>query len=225
MNIAIETVINLLHQTSFATLATHSLEMPGYPFLSVLPFAPDERHCPVFLLSGLAEHTKNLRSDPRVGFLVVQPHEGDVQAGARLTLLGHVAPLTPSDGLVDRYLRYQPSAQRYLRLADFGFFRLQPKAARMIEGFGRMGWVKTQSLLDTAVLSLAEEANLLNWTGTDLPAETTLLGVDPYGIDLEIARTRRRLQFEHAPVAIDAVSAAASSLLKHSLDGSGALIL
>ena len=60
--------------------------LPGYPFLSVLPFVPDEQHCPIFLISGLAEHTRNLAADTRASLLLLEPGQNDVQSGSRLTV-------------------------------------------------------------------------------------------------------------------------------------------
>lgn len=85
MKIHLDTVIPLLHTTSYGVLATQSMQVPGYPFASILPFVTDERHSPVFLISGLAEHTKNLLVDHRTSFFVSSPEEQNVLAGTRLT--------------------------------------------------------------------------------------------------------------------------------------------
>ena len=69
MNIQLDTVIPLLHESAFGVLATHSTQLPGYPFASILPFVLDESHRPIFLISALAEHTKNLLADARASFL------------------------------------------------------------------------------------------------------------------------------------------------------------
>ena len=62
--------LHLMHQASIGTLATHAREPHGFPYPTLLPFAPDARHRPVILVSRLAEHTGNLQGDPRAGFLV-----------------------------------------------------------------------------------------------------------------------------------------------------------
>ena len=95
----LETLIDLLHASGEAALATHSQTMPGYPFATAVPFATDEHHRPIFLLSRLAEHTQNLLADNRASFLVARSlGQGEM---ARHTLVGHVLPIgrpPPGDG-------------------------------------------------------------------------------------------------------------------------------
>ena len=83
----------LVERARTGALSTHSRQQPGYPFGSVAPYAPDERGRPVFLISGLALHTKNLEADPRASLLIA-PVEAieDPLAVARVTLLGEAAP-------------------------------------------------------------------------------------------------------------------------------------
>lgn len=88
MNIDPVLPLHLLHRCALATLATHTREPQGFPYPTVVPFAPDARHRPVILVSHLAEHTRNLDTDPRAGFLVVDAPDGDVLSAERATLLG-----------------------------------------------------------------------------------------------------------------------------------------
>ncbi len=55
----------LVHLAHSGTLGTLSRRHPGHPFVSVMPYAPDERGRPLVLISGLAMHTQNLDTDPR----------------------------------------------------------------------------------------------------------------------------------------------------------------
>ena len=43
---------------------------------------------PIFLISGLAEHTKNLERDPRASLLVAEGGSADPLANGRVTMLG-----------------------------------------------------------------------------------------------------------------------------------------
>lgn len=210
MKTATEALIHLLHQATHGSLATHSLDTPGYPYLSVLPFVPDTRHCPVFLISGLAEHTRNLAADARASFLVCEPDRTDVQVGGRLTLLGEITPFEPESALIDRYLRYQPTAQRLLQLADFRFARMHPRRLRFIEGFGRMGWFDGGTLLALPELAPATEAALLARLTASVPAGIQLLGIDRCGADLAVAGSRRRVVFPDGPLTEERIAAAAS---------------
>jgi putative heme iron utilization protein len=197
MKIHFDTVIQLMHKTSYGVLATQSTQVAGYPFASILPFILDEQHCPVFLISSLAEHTKNVLADHRASLLVSSPDGHNVLTGARLTVVGDATRFEASQELVARYLRYQPDAKQYLELGDFAFFRLTPKRARYVAGFGEMGWIEEVEWANAAVLSLIDEAKFCQEI---LPMGIRLLGLDCYGVDIERQGKRERQQFPNAPV-------------------------
>jgi hypothetical protein len=205
MKPGIDTAIHLLHAASSGTLATQSSQLQGYPFATALPFAPDEQHRPVFLVSRLAEHTKNLVADRRASFLVSAPNDANVLTGARMTLVGDAERIEASPELTARYVRYQPDAEHYLSLGDFAFFRLMPKRIRHIAGFAQMGWIEESDWADAAALPLFDEAECLHeLTGPQKPG-MRLLGIDCYGCDIEHRGKRDRLRFGgmlHTPARI-----------------------
>jgi len=213
MNIPLADTLHLLHSVSHGVLATHANQMPGYPYASVLPFALDEHHCPVFLISALAEHTKNLLADSRASLVAYSEGNGRVLAGARVTLLGEVERCHASDRLLARYLRYQPEAERYLALSDFAFFRFEPRRLRAIAGFGEMGWIEAQAWLQASWLSLEEEGDLVRQAG-GAAGSLRLLGVDPYGADVVSNGIRERQKFLHAPLRAEALSQAVRRALE-----------
>jgi hypothetical protein len=190
----------VLHAALSGALATQSRRMPGYPYASALPFALDEQHRPVILVSRLAEHTVNLIADSRASLLVCESDADDPSANARLTLVGDATEFEPSPELVARYLRYHPDAGQYLALGDFAFFRFTPKRARFVAGFGRMGWVDESQWADAAVLPLADEVALITELAGLQPPGVRLLGIDRYGVDVEHGKTRERRGFADAPV-------------------------
>lgn len=203
------TLIDLLHRCPDGALATHSLAVPGYPFATALPFATDQQHRPVFLISRLAEHTQNLAADPRASLLVRIPlADGEM---ARATVVGPVAPIEAEPLLVGRYLRYQPEAERFLQFGDFRFFRMEPAQARIIGGFAQAGWLDGERIGVSPRLTLPEERELLDALAA--PAGATLLGVDSLGLDLRLGAQRLRLGFEAGPLAAADVAAAAQDLL------------
>ena len=204
MESRLDILIDLLHRCPDAALATHSLALPGYPFATALPFATDEQHRPVLLISTLAEHTQNLAAAPRASLLVrVSLAEGEV---ARATVVGNVAPIEAEPLLVERYLRYQPDAERLLQFGDFRFFRLEPARIRIIGGFGQAGWLDGDRLGVPPRLTFAAERELLD--AVTPPAAVALLGVDCFGFDLRVAGERRRIVFEKGPLAAGDVAAA-----------------
>ncbi len=205
VKIYLDTVIPLLHKTTFGVLATQSTQLAGYPFASILPFVPDERHRPVFLISALGEHTKNLLADHRASFLVSSPDGKNALTGSRLTFVGDVTPVDASPNLVARYLRYQPDAKQYLELGDFAFFRLTPRRARYVAGFGEMGWMEERDWENGVVLPLADEAKFYRELVDVLPMGIRLLGLDCYGVDIERQGKRERQQFPNVLVTAENV--------------------
>jgi hypothetical protein len=118
---------------------------------------------------------------------------GDV---ARATLVGCFEPVDPPQLLVDRYKRYQPEAETFLQLGDFGFRRMKIERIRAIGGFGQAGWLEGDRLRDAAWLALEEESELLVELQAALPPELTLLGLDLFGIDIDYRGKRVRRTFD-----------------------------
>ena len=130
-------------------LATVSARRAGWPFASVTPFALSAAGEPLLLLSDLAEHTRNIRADPRVSLLVQDGSSAeDPQAGARVTLLGVLEPVSSAEigAAQTRYVHHHPQAAEYLSMTDFHLYVLRVSEARFIGGFGDMGWIDGQTL-------------------------------------------------------------------------------
>ncbi len=199
----LELAIDLLHSASDAALATHSSSLPGFPFASSIPFIVDEHQRPVFLISGLAEHTRNLAANSRASLMIAKPlGEGEV---ARISLVGEVHPIGRDPGLVARYLRYHPHAERFLQLGDFRLHRLDPIRVMTIGGFARASWLEGERLLEAPSISLEQEAALIDAANGRLDGGNILSGVDAYGADLVTNRGRLRIRFGTGPVAGDAL--------------------
>lgn len=120
--------------------------LAGFPYGSIVNFALASDGSPIFLLSTLAEHTRNFTSDPRASLFV---HEGgggsgDVLALGRVTLLGVVARTDDPDAR-PRYLARHPEAAYYADFKDFAFYCLRVQGIRYIGGFGRMSWTSVDA--------------------------------------------------------------------------------
>lgn len=145
MNLTTE-ALHFLFQSHQGILSTHSAKFKGYPFGSVTPFVLNHQGMPTILISTIAEHTKNILENAHVS-LVVFDHETDLQANARLTLLGTAALTDKQNSLMRaRYLRYIPQAEQYFEMHDFSFYTLHIDHARYIAGFGKMGWIEGESM-------------------------------------------------------------------------------
>ncbi len=150
MSLALE-ARQFLRATRSGVLSTFSSKFAGYPFGSVAPFVLDHSGQPVVFISTIAEHTKNIIANPNISLLVFDGTE-DLQASARLTLVGEAKPIDKDDeNLRARYLRYFPQAAGYFEMHDFNFYRIEIAQARYIAGFGKMGWISGKELADIAL--------------------------------------------------------------------------
>ena len=139
-----ERVRTLVSRTMVATLSTLSRKHPGFPFGSLMPYALDPKGRPLFLISNMAMHTQNLRTDPRASFFVAQTlTDGDPLGAARATLIGKAEPVPENDLASARelYLTTHENSRSWVDFADFGFFRLELVDIYYVGGFGVMGWV------------------------------------------------------------------------------------
>jgi putative heme iron utilization protein len=136
----------LLAAERHGMLATLSARRAGWPFASAVPYGVDASGEPVLVLSELAEHTRNLRADPRASLLVQDSAAAeDPQAGARVTLLGTLSVTGDADAR-QRYVERHPQADEYLAMGDFHVWRLNVTEARYVGGFGDMGWLEGSRL-------------------------------------------------------------------------------
>jgi putative heme iron utilization protein len=132
----------MAEQLTVGTLCTLAQEPKGHPYGSLVTFALDAGD-PVFLISELAEHTRNLRQDARASLLIAESVAEDPLANARATLLGQCTPLAGLESASARaaYLARQPNAAYYADFKDFAFWKLWVDSVRYIGGYGRMSWV------------------------------------------------------------------------------------
>ena len=143
----------LLANERHAVLATLSATRAGWPFASVAPYALSDAGEPLLLLSDLAEHTRNLRADPRASLLVQDGASlDDPQAGCRVTILGQVETVAETEVSTARqvYVARHPHAAEYVEMGDFRLYVLRVTEARFIGGFGDMGWIDAATLREAA---------------------------------------------------------------------------
>lgn len=129
----------LIARTRLATLAT--LSDGGGPLATLVAVADDGEGRPLFLLSGLAEHTRNLRQRPRASVLLVDAAHGPggQMDRLRVTLTGSLSWLDGADAALakTRFVEHHPDAQQYASLPDFTPGRLEVEAVRVVGGFAR----------------------------------------------------------------------------------------
>ena len=131
----------LVARVSTGTLCTLAQEPAGYPYGSFVTVAFDAGN-PVFLVSSLAEHTKNLERDSRASLMVAESGSPDPLANGRVTLLGPCTRVEEDGGSARAaFLAVHPNASYYADFRDFGFWMLRVESIRYIGGYGRMSWV------------------------------------------------------------------------------------
>jgi heme oxygenase (biliverdin-IX-beta and delta-forming) len=205
----------LLRGCDRGVLAT---SLDGAPYASLVLLAVDLDASPLLLLSDLAQHTINLRRDPRMALLLdgTTGHEEPL-AGPRLTVLGE-ARRAADRRLLARFLARHPSAAQYSGFADFGLWRVAAERGHLVAGFGRIAWIAAADLLlagDFAGLAeagpgIVAEANATGIFGEGWQAT----GVDPEGIDLRRGAATARRAFPALAATPEAARAALAELCR-----------
>jgi putative heme iron utilization protein len=136
----------LLKENNFGVLSTISLDVPGYPFGSIVPYCLSGDLEPLMLISNIAQHTKNILADPKVSLTVFNPNSGDVQANGRVTYIGDALKVDDNQ-LIDKYKLYFPAAAEYFKFHDFSLFKIEFKKLRFIGGFGSIFWLEKEGFL------------------------------------------------------------------------------
>jgi len=134
----------LMHLGRIGSLSTLSRKQPGFPFGSVMPYSVDEQGRPLFLISTMAMHTQNLKSDPRASLLVTQPGpDSDPLGASRVTLVGNVLGVAEEElaHVRDLYLERYENSKYWVDFDDFSFYRMEVVDVYYVGGFGVMGWV------------------------------------------------------------------------------------
>ncbi|KAG4211054.1 hypothetical protein ERO13_A02G090300v2 [Gossypium hirsutum] len=213
-------VRNLMEQARFAHLCTVMSRMhhrrEGYPFGSLVDFAPDSMGHPIFSFSPLAIHTRNLLADPRCT-LVVQIPGWSGLSNARVTIFGDVYPLPEheQEWAHKQYIakHQQGPSQQW---GNFYYFRMQNISdIYFIGGFGTVAWIDVkeyEALKPDKIAVDGGEQNLkeLNVTFSKplkelLSAEAevddaALISIDSKGIDIRVRQGAQfnvqRLSFE-----------------------------
>jgi hypothetical protein len=127
----------------------------GKPFASMVPFAATTaggRLRLVVHVSGLAAHTRDMRSTPDVCLMMMAPESEAVppQALPRVSITGRAAFIGTDDPehgvLAGAYLGKFPEAADLFQFADFSIVAIEPASARFVAGFARAMTLTPESL-------------------------------------------------------------------------------
>jgi putative heme iron utilization protein len=200
-------LMRLARTGSLATLEANG----GAPLATLIGVASDFDGAPLFLMSTLSRHTRNLARDPRASLLLTGPHErGDPLNHPRVTLSGRVEQTAAPRAKV-RYLQRSPKAQLYAGFADFAMWRLRIDDVHFNGGFGRAAPLTVAEVLarrdGEAALTEAEErllaeanalggAELARLAGrSGLRPAWRAIGLDAEGLDLAAGGRAARAEF------------------------------
>ncbi len=196
-------------KASLATLEAST----GHPYASLVTIATDVDGTPLFLISTLALHTKNLLSDGRASLLFDGTDSaGDPLAGGRVTVMGR-AVKTTRPGARERFLMRHEAARGYADFPDFAFYELEVERAHFIGGFGRIVDIgRSDLLIDVGDASrlVAAHGDIVSHMNEDHAAALALYatelagapggpwrmtGIDPEGLDIVCDGDTCRLPF------------------------------
>ena len=186
-------------------LSTLSRRQSGYPFGSLMPYALDESGQPIFLISSLAMHTRNLETDPRASLFVAESTATeDPLAAGRMTVMGRAERVPAADVAAARtaYLARHTNASNWVDFEDFSFWRLGIVDVYWVGGFGAMDWLTVADYmaarpdpLTDATASILEHMNrdhpdalvtLARVFGREEVEEVKMVTVDRLGFGLRV---------------------------------------
>lgn len=205
----------LFNTKNFGVLSTISVKLDGFPFGSVVPYILDDSGMPVIYISTIAQHTKNIRQDPRCSIMVLKDSD-DIQAHGRICVIGEMELVgKDQDSIKERYYRHFPNSRSYGGTHDFSFFRINPISIRYIGGFGAIHWIEPADFLVNNPFNGAAEMAVVNHMNDDhqdamknyceqyksvkIGTEDTLqmVGMNSEGFDIYVNKTKVRFDFEH----------------------------
>jgi heme iron utilization protein len=111
----------------------------GAPMASMTLYLPAPDFSVFFVhVSRLAWHTQDMQQDARVALSIAEADDrrADPFTLMRVTIRGEAAQLV--DGPKDAWLERFPEQAINFQLADFAFWKITPRDARFVAGFGRI---------------------------------------------------------------------------------------
>ena len=111
----------------------------GAPMASMTLYLADADFSAFYVhVSRLAWHTQDMLQDARVALSIAERDDAraDPFTLMRVTIRGEAAQIT--DGPKDAWLARFPEQAINFQLADFSFWRITPRDARFVAGFGKI---------------------------------------------------------------------------------------
>jgi len=126
----------------------------GAPMASMTLFLAEQDFSAFYVhVSRLAWHTQDMQQDPRVALSISETDDRrpDPFTLMRVTLRGSSSEVTDENGELQRnWLARFPEQAVNFTLADFSFWRIAPRDARFVAGFGRIHNLSARQLRQAA---------------------------------------------------------------------------
>jgi hypothetical protein len=100
-------------------------------------------------VSRLAWHTQDMLQDARIALSIAETDDGraDPFTLMRVTVRGEALQIQPTpEELKSRWLQRFPEQAINFELADFSFWKITPRDARFVAGFGRIHNISAKEL-------------------------------------------------------------------------------
>ena len=121
----------------------------GAPLVSMTLYLPAPDFGAFYLhVSRLAWHTQDMLQDPRVSLSISETDDGraDPFTFMRVSIRGDAAILKEDLSLKRQWLTRFPEQAINFQLADFSFWKIAPRDARFVAGFGRIHNLNAEDL-------------------------------------------------------------------------------
>jgi putative heme iron utilization protein len=155
-----QTLARLIRTQRIAALGTLR---DGGPLVSMILYAVAPDFSAFYIhASRLAQHTRDILQDARVSLMIAETDTGvpDPQTLARVSIRGEAVEVPPADPdyaeARSLYLTKFPQAVFNFDLGDFALYRIQPRRARFVAGFGQIFNLTLADFKQTAAPGLDE---------------------------------------------------------------------
>jgi len=143
----------LFDRERHGTLCTASADHEGWPYGSLVPYAPLPGGDVVVVISTLAEHTRNVLKEPRVTLLVADSAASERPwTAARLSVMARAERLEGAargEALAAYFERF-PSSRTIASMPDFAPWRLRVEQVRWVGGFANAAWIDREPWADAS---------------------------------------------------------------------------
>eukprot|EP01026_Neomeris_dumetosa_P079229 TRINITY_DN8625_c1_g1_i12.p1 TRINITY_DN8625_c1_g1~~TRINITY_DN8625_c1_g1_i12.p1 ORF type:complete len:355 (+),score=27.07 TRINITY_DN8625_c1_g1_i12:74-1066(+) len=183
---------SIVKMSSYGILSTLGSEegVEGFPIGTSAQYAIDTKGRPIFCISTLASHTKDLMKDPK-GCLSVQVPYFKSLADGRVSLIGNIKKVSEEEleECKKVYSEAHPKAF-WINFGDFSLYKMEKVLkARFIGGFGWTAWVEGEDYENAAVDPICEFTEFIVQHMNDDHSESIKNMVKHYvGITVENAK-------------------------------------